>query len=117
LDLTHTRDHVIAAVTVDGVAPVIDAGIAAVQRGGEAVLDQIGGDQGRDAHTGGRGEKIATIHACLLQDLEGDLQHRGKVAQPPRARHALAGLPAGDVLARYGRVIGDLAQRGSEPGL
>jgi hypothetical protein len=88
-----------------------------VKYGGEAVLDQIGGNHGRDAHTDDIGEKVATIHAGLLQDLDGDLQHRGEVAQPPRTGDALAGLPAGDVLAGHGRVMGDFAQRGGQPRL
>jgi hypothetical protein len=80
-----------------------------VEYGGEAVLDQIGGDHRRDAHASDISEKMATIHASPLQDLKGNLQHRSEVAQPPRTRNTLASLPAGNDLAGHRRMMGDLA--------
>jgi hypothetical protein len=41
LDLTRTLDHVVTAASVDRMRPVIGAGVTTVQRGGEAVLDEV----------------------------------------------------------------------------
>ena len=71
LDLTGAGGHVVAAVGVDRLIPAIDAGVAAVQRGSEAVLDQVGSDQGRDGRAGQTGEEMTSVHARLLQDFNG----------------------------------------------
>jgi hypothetical protein len=48
------------------VTPVVRARIGTVERSSEAVLDQIGGNQGRNAGADDVGEKVTTIHASLL---------------------------------------------------